>query len=659
MPTYNINDKIKLILPSDFDFKRTEDDGEETLRILYGQFENDNGETDYEFVGTIEYIKYTPEELEDGTNKNNFLDVLAERVGDAKKTKLHSKPETMVLNASIALFNLEFISTAALIRVGTWEVIQLTTTNDIYDDPYKMERIYEFVYEILKAIRINGKKMQLNDITPQSIQESIEDSQDENYDVIREETITDETVDFSDDNMSSEISEDENQSVLNQIQNTITELTDTLAKIKVSSSEEYELKSDIQSKIDLGIKNVGTYSDYIERKARLEKAEQEEKAKKIDKARLTEKSEDDIVNMYIILTNEKKLGKLNRSDEDFFETYEEDFLAMSKDEVAKIRKDVLLEMEDAPRCSYYAKKFKQRTVKDRFSISTLNLNCTSNEPEIDVKASWAIESTKVWYDETEYVQVKQLMDESLAETRQALDNQLSSINEDWTRFVTAKKYLQIAVKNKRSDDSDVKENSSNFQVLVGSRMIEVQLASSGLFRMSTTVMDCYTWYWGVTVRDIWEAANGNELFDECDDGNGSAFANQAIEKVRTEQLKSKLRDSVYSNSDAISQAETVDDRDNLHSESSLNKDKSNEESPGKEGCYIATAVYGSYDAPEVLVLRKFRDEILAKSFWGRWFIRVYYRFSPSIARRLKRANRVNRFVRSILDKLVMGIKRKQ
>ena len=50
------------------------------------------------------------------------------------------------------------------------------------------------------------------------------------------------------------------------------------------------------------------------------------------------------------------------------------------------------------------------------------------------------------------------------------------------------------------------------------------------------------------------------------------------------------------------------------------------------GCYVATAVYGSYDCPEVWVLRRFRDEFLRRSMAGRLFIRAYYAISPRAVR---------------------------
>lgn len=50
----------------------------------------------------------------------------------------------------------------------------------------------------------------------------------------------------------------------------------------------------------------------------------------------------------------------------------------------------------------------------------------------------------------------------------------------------------------------------------------------------------------------------------------------------------------------------------------------------QEGCYIATAVYGSYDAPEVRVLRKFRDSKLLPYLPGRIFVKIYYAISPTI-----------------------------
>jgi len=50
----------------------------------------------------------------------------------------------------------------------------------------------------------------------------------------------------------------------------------------------------------------------------------------------------------------------------------------------------------------------------------------------------------------------------------------------------------------------------------------------------------------------------------------------------------------------------------------------------KEGCYIATMVYGNYDAPEVVKLRFFRDTVLQKSWMGRKFIKYYYSTSPLV-----------------------------
>ena len=73
------------------------------------------------------------------------------------------------------------------------------------------------------------------------------------------------------------------------------------------------------------------------------------------------------------------------------------------------------------------------------------------------------------------------------------------------------------------------------------------------------------------------------------------------------------------------------------------------------GCYIATAVYGSYDCPQVWTLRRYRDEILAATWYGRTFIRVYYAVSPTIVRRFGESRYFKKFFRKKLDDMVNSL----
>lgn len=78
------------------------------------------------------------------------------------------------------------------------------------------------------------------------------------------------------------------------------------------------------------------------------------------------------------------------------------------------------------------------------------------------------------------------------------------------------------------------------------------------------------------------------------------------------------------------------------------KTKNLEKKASSSGCFIATAVYGSPLAQEVLILKSFRDEFLERSTLGRLFITGYYRFSPFIALMIGRTETVKKVVRTTI-----------
>ncbi|MDR0326129.1 MAG: hypothetical protein LBI19_08570 [Oscillospiraceae bacterium] len=80
--------------------------------------------------------------------------------------------------------------------------------------------------------------------------------------------------------------------------------------------------------------------------------------------------------------------------------------------------------------------------------------------------------------------------------------------------------------------------------------------------------------------------------------------------------------------------------------------ESGDASKKMRSCYIATAVYGDIDAPQVHRLRRFRDESLNQSRLGRRLCTLYYAVSPRLARRFSPNGPVSRFIRRALDAFV-------
>jgi hypothetical protein len=81
------------------------------------------------------------------------------------------------------------------------------------------------------------------------------------------------------------------------------------------------------------------------------------------------------------------------------------------------------------------------------------------------------------------------------------------------------------------------------------------------------------------------------------------------------------------------------------------------------GCFIATAVYGSPYASEVILLKEFRDNWLLNFELGKLFVSFYYWVSPPIANQIAKSNSLKAITKSTLVipliKIANYLKRKE
>lgn len=74
------------------------------------------------------------------------------------------------------------------------------------------------------------------------------------------------------------------------------------------------------------------------------------------------------------------------------------------------------------------------------------------------------------------------------------------------------------------------------------------------------------------------------------------------------------------------------------------------------GCYVATCVYGSYDCPQVWMLRRFRDTTLSATWYGNAFIDLYYAVSPSLVKLFGKSALFRKLCKMPIDRIVKKLK---
>lgn len=122
---------------------------------------------------------------------------------------------------------------------------------------------------------------------------------------------------------------------------------------------------------------------------------------------------------------------------------------------------------------------------------------------------------------------------------------------------------------------------------------------------------------GSLCREIVYAA-GNEIITIFDD----KYANIAVECWKLGVRQHNILNGVFKDKEGNAEITDLYNEKIRKYDSTYQPPQTNMTQDG--GCYIATCVYGSYDCPQVWTLRRYRDNTLAETWYGRLFVHTYY-----------------------------------
>lgn len=159
--------------------------------------------------------------------------------------------------------------------------------------------------------------------------------------------------------------------------------------------------------------------------------------------------------------------------------------------------------------------------------------------------------------------------------------------------------------------------------------------------------------WAGYCDDMWD---NNTIVSAEVDHVDVTYEDDSVERYTASELTYEDASSIERNT--ISELTCEDASMEQHTAPELtDKNTSNSSnSSNSGGCYVATAVYGSYDCPQVWTLRRYRDNTLAETWYGRLFIKTYYAISPTLVKWFGHTEWFKEMWKGKLDRIVASLK---
>ena len=159
------------------------------------------------------------------------------------------------------------------------------------------------------------------------------------------------------------------------------------------------------------------------------------------------------------------------------------------------------------------------------------------------------------------------------------------------------------------------------------------------------------------------------IFESTDELKKVAFAKELeirvstqyghidLDDVEEEAFQDSLKLFYNQTYDKNEHAEEVEKIKEKSRENTKKLEEVEEEVASGGGCFIATAVYEREDHFNLIVLRSFRDNFLGTYTYGRKFISFYYKYGPSLAKKVSGNKFLKRFFKFFVDLGVLIVRK--